>query len=285
MRDSNIDNYGIKVGGRKISNLRYADDTALLAKDHQEASDIINNLNNTGEEKNLKLNAKKTKVMHIGAGPTTPIAIGQEELEEVTNFKYLGSIKSKDADCTKDINARIAMAKKRMISLSNIWKDKNIKTTLKMKIMKCLVWTTMTHGAEGWTLRKTNVKKIQSAEMWFYRRLLRTSWKERRTDLSILQELNTERELVKLILRKKMTFFGHICRSKKCSLMKEAIQGKVEGKRKRGRPRISYLGNIKEWTGRNSPEIFNMIDRRQDWRSEVQRAVRAANILRSDAGQ
>ena len=222
--------------------------------------------------------------INIGAGPTTPIAIGQEELEEVTNFKYLGSIKSKDADCTTDINARIVMAKKRMISLSNIWKDKNIKTTLKMKIMKCLVWTTMTYGAEGWTLRKTNVKKIQSAEMWFYRRLLRTSWKERRTDLSILQELNTERELVKLILRKKMTFFGHICRSKKCSLMKEAIQGKVEGKRKRGRPRISYLGNIKEWTGRNSPEIFNMIDRRQDWRSEVQRAVRAANIPRSGAG-
>ena len=151
--------------------------------------------------------------------------------------------------------------------------------------MKCLVWTIMTYGAEGWTLKKGNVRKIHSAEMWFYRRLLRIRWKEKRTDKSILQELNTERELLKTILEKKLTVFDHICRSKRCSLMKEAIQGKVEGKRKRGRPRISYQGNIKEWTGRNSPEIFSMVDRRQDWRDEIHRAVRAANIHKSDAVQ
>ena len=104
-------------------------------------SPIINNLNKTGEDKNLKLNAKKTKVMHIGKSPTTPVAIGQEELEVVNQFKYLGSIKANDADCTTDINARIGMAKTCRIDLANIWKDKNLKPQLKMRIIKCLIWT------------------------------------------------------------------------------------------------------------------------------------------------
>ncbi|GFN78854.1 endonuclease-reverse transcriptase [Plakobranchus ocellatus] len=75
-------------------------------------------------------------------------------------------------DNTNDINARIGMAKKRMQDLVNIWKDKTITLQLKIKIMKTLVWTVMTYGAEGWTIKKKQEKKINSTEMWFYRRLL-----------------------------------------------------------------------------------------------------------------
>ena len=90
MRDSDTDIQGIKVGGRKVSNLRYADDTALCAQGHQEASFLINNVNNVGKEKSLKLNVKKTKTFYIGKEENyVPIQIDNEELERVEHFKYL----------------------------------------------------------------------------------------------------------------------------------------------------------------------------------------------------
>ena len=221
--------------------------------------------------------------MHIGKGTPNPIDIDGETIECVDHFKYLGSIKTDSADCSKDVNARIGMAKKRVLELNNIWKDTNIRKELKIKLMKCLVWTVMTYGAEGWTLRKRDEKKINSAEMWFHRRLLRVSWKQKRTDENILTELGVKRQLLDTIKKRKLSFFGHICRNK-CTLMKDIIQGKMEGRRGRGRPKTAYMDNIREWTGRNNREIYAMTEDREEWRAAVQRAVRAANVSTSDAG-
>ncbi|GFO02512.1 charged multivesicular body protein 6 [Plakobranchus ocellatus] len=207
--------------------------------------------------------------------------IGEDNIENVNTFKYLGSLKTDSGDNTNDINARIGMAKKRMQDLVNIWKDKTLTLQLKIKIMKTLVWTVMTYGAEGWTIKKKQEKKINSAEMWFYRRLLRISWRERRTDQSILEELNEERKL--LNKKRKLTFFGHTCRSK-CTLMKNILQRRMEGKRQRGRPRINYFDNIKYWTQMTTREIYDVILERDVWRQMVHEAVRAANVLGSDAG-
>ena len=106
MRESNVNEYGIKVGGRKISNLRYADDTALCTNNHEEITRFINELNKAGEETSLKLNAKKTKYIHIGETDSEDLFI-----ERVDHFKYLGSIKTNSGDRTTDINSRIGMAK------------------------------------------------------------------------------------------------------------------------------------------------------------------------------
>ncbi|GFO05905.1 retrovirus-related pol polyprotein from type-1 retrotransposable element r2 [Plakobranchus ocellatus] len=208
MRDTEMERYGIVVGGRKISNLRYADDIAICANNQTEATTLMNELNDAGERKSLKLNAKKTKYMHIGKEQHASITIGNEEIECVEHF---------------------------------------------------------------------------NSEMWFYRCLLRVSWKEKRTDEAILAELQVRRHLLESIRKRKLSFFGHICRSK-CTLMKDTIQGKLEGKRGRGRPRAAYLDNIKTWTRRNSTEIYTMTERREEWRELVQKAVRAANASRSDAG-
>ncbi|GFO42502.1 endonuclease-reverse transcriptase [Plakobranchus ocellatus] len=282
MRETDVDQYGIEVGGRKISNLRYADDTALFAKNHEEASKFIEELNQAGVSKSLKLNAKKTKYLYIGKNHQ-PISFEEENIEKVNTFKYLGSLKTDSGDNTNDINARIGMAKKRMQDLVNIWKDKTITLQLKIKIMKTLVWTVMTYGAEGWTIKKKQEKKINSTEMWFYRRLLRISWRERRTDQSILEELNEERKLLNYIKKRKLIFFGHTCRSK-CTLMKNILQGRVEGKRQRGRPRINYFDNIKSWTQMTTRGIYDVILERDVWRQMVHEAVRAANVLGNDAG-
>ena len=276
MRDADTDQQGIKVGGRKISNLRYADDTALCAEGHQEASRLINEINDVGEVKSLKLNVKKTKTLYIG-NDYQPIVIQNEEVERVEHFKYLGSIKTEDGFCTKDINARLAMGKQRMVQLENIWKDKTISMQLKLKLMKCLVWTVMSYGAEGWTLRQQDIQKIESAEMWLYRRLLRVKWEDKRTNVSILEEIGAKRELVSIVMKRKLSFFGHAVRNKKCTLMNDVMQGRLEAGRKQGRPRTHYIQNVREWTGMNTYSVYNTARRRDEWRTVVSEAMRAAN--------
>ena len=88
-----------------------------------------------------------------------------------------------------------------MTELNTIWKDKSITLQLKIKLGKCLTWTVRTYGTEGRTLKTKQIKKTQSAEMWFYRRMLRVIWREKRTNESILKELGTKRELATLSKR------------------------------------------------------------------------------------
>ena len=93
-----------------------------------------------------------------------------------------------------------------MLDLVPIWKDRGITKDLKMKLVRSLVWTVLTYGAEGWTLTKADEKRIQSAELWIYRRMLRVSWTEHRTDDSILTELGTTRQLLGFVIRRKLSF-------------------------------------------------------------------------------
>ena len=132
---------------------------------------------------------------------------------------------------------------------------------------------TYSSGAEGWTIKQKDEQKIESAEMWFYRRMLRISWKEKRTNKSILEELKTERVLLQNIKTRKLNFFGHASRNKRCSLMKDVIQGKMEGKRGRGRPRASYMRMVRD-DGENA---FEAAKDRTNWKRIVRRTARSAS--------
>ena len=83
------------------------------------------------------------------------------------------------------------MAKNSMVQLNNIWKDHGIPINLKIKLLKCLVWPIMLYGCEAWTMRKEDERRVEAAELWFYRRLLRVKWTDKRTNESILDELGT----------------------------------------------------------------------------------------------
>ncbi|GFS05569.1 endonuclease-reverse transcriptase [Elysia marginata] len=229
------------IGGRDITNLRYAEDTALLSDNLTSMKRILHRINNAGQQTGLLLNAKKTKVMHIPASKESnnvepDIKIDRTSLENVDDFKYLGSIKTSDGTCTKDINTRIAMAKHGMVSLNNIWKDKSIPKPLKFKLLKTLVWPRMLYGCETKTMRKADELKIEAAEMWFFRRLLRVSWKDRRTNGNVLAEMGTERTLLSLVKERRLKYIGHTERITKTDLMKTIFEGKREAKRGRGRP-------------------------------------------------
>merc|ERR1711860_448944 len=135
------------------------------------------------------------------------------------------------------------MAKKKMIDLNNIWKDRGIPIFLKIKLLKTLIWPVMLYGSESWTLRCEENNKINASEMWFYRRLLRVKWTDKRTNDSILVELNTNRILLTEINKRRLKYVGHAVRHKNTTLMSTVLMGKIEGKRKRGRPAKNLVGN------------------------------------------
>ena len=269
---------GIKIGGKLVSNLRYADDTALCANSQEEAERLIGKVNIIGKSRLLKLNVKKTKLLKIGKMQCDAgVSVDDEEIEVFEHFKYLGSPKSADGNCSKDTRSRIGMAKKRMLDLVPIWKDRGITKDLKMKLVRSLVWTVLTYGAEGWTLTKADEKRIQSAELWIYRRMLRVSWTEHRTDDSILTELGTTRQLLGFVVRRKLSFFGHTIRDGGCELVKCVIQGKVSGKRRRGRPKTSYSSNITKGTSVSTERITRETRDRAGWRRLIRYAARATD--------
>ena len=114
---------------------------------------------------------------------------------------------------------------------------------LKMKLNRSLMWTVLTYGAACWTLTKVDEKRIESAELWIYRRMLRVSWTEHRTDQRILT-VNATRQLLGIVVRRTLSFFGHTTRDGGCELVKCAINGKVNGKRRLGTHNTSYNSAI-----------------------------------------
>lgn len=125
----------------------------------------------------------------------------------------------------------------------------------------------------NWTLCKADENRIMAAEMWLWRRMLKISLKEKRTNASILIELNTKRELLGKIVTLKMGYFGHILRGSGSQIALQIIEGKVEGKRRRGRQKKNWFDNIREWTGFSYTEAKRLAQDRTRWRTTVRRCA------------
>ena len=120
MREAEITESGAVIGGRSISNLRYADDTALCGKSPQEINNIVHKVNDAGRKRLLKLNARKTKLMVVG-DENINVSIDGETIDKVNSFKYLGAIKTSTGSCSEDVKARIGRAKKATMELDRLY--------------------------------------------------------------------------------------------------------------------------------------------------------------------
>ena len=174
------------------------------------------------------------------------------------------------------------MGKAKMTELNNIWKDRNIPLQLKIRLLRCLIWPVVMYGCEAWTLRKADENRLEAAEMWFYRRLSNISWEDKRTNQSVLEELSVERSFLNHIRRRRLKYVGHAVRNLRTDLMSTVLQGKVDGKRNRGRPAMTYIDNIKKDSGLSLSQIVRRCEDRDDWRRVVANAG-AANFEHRDA--
>ena len=169
----------ISIGGRVVSNLRFADDIDLMAGSNPELQDLTNRLTDRAGAYGMEVSTEKSKVLvNSTTGSTAHISMNGEQLEEVGSFKYLGATLTKDGRSTSEIKTRLAMATAAMAKLSRFWKSKTISFNTKMKLFKALVLSILLYGCESWTMTAETTRRIQTFETKCFRRLLDISWKE-----------------------------------------------------------------------------------------------------------
>ena len=271
--------FGVTIGGRKISNLRYADDVALLAESEDDLQEMLNKVKSTSEEYGLYLHPGKTKVMHIERQyrghelrDTAPnITIDGTAIELVNQFCYLGCQINDKYDETAEIKKRIAVASAACQSLTSIWKDRAIGKATKTRLLRSLVFPIATYGAECWALTKHDRKKLESFELWCYRRMLRVSWRERRTNTSILEQVGESWRLLAFVDKLKLQFFGHLARRE--GLERDLMVGTTYGKRRRGAPRERWIDGVKRTTGLKMTEALHLAEDRGAWRRIIRRTT------------
>ena len=154
---------GIKFAGRNINNLRYADDTTLMAKSKQELKSLLMKAKEKSEKADLKLNIQKTKIM--ASSPITSWQIHVETMETVRDFIYGGSKITGDGDCSHEIKRRLLLERKAMTNLDSILKSKDITLPTKVHLVKAMVFPEVMYGCESWTIKKAEGWTIDAFEL------------------------------------------------------------------------------------------------------------------------
>ena len=169
MRNSGLDEAqaGIKIAGRSINNLRYADDTTLMAKNKKELKSLLMKMKEESENVGLKLNIQKTKIM--ASGPITSWQIDGETVETVADFIFLGSKITADGDCSHEIKRRLLLGRKVMTNLDNILKSRDITLSTKVRLVKAMVFPVVIYGCESWTTKKAERRRIDAFELWCWK--------------------------------------------------------------------------------------------------------------------
>ena len=178
---------GIKIAERNINNLRYADDTTLMAES-EELKSLLMKVKMESENVGLKLNIHQTKIM--ASGPITSWEIDRETVETVAEFILGGSKITADGDCSHEIKRCLLLRRKVMTNLDSILKSRDITFSTKVHLVKAMVFPVVMYGCESWTMKKAERSRIDAFELWCWRRLLRVPWTARRSNQSILKEIS-----------------------------------------------------------------------------------------------
>ena len=163
---------GIKIVGRNINNLRYADDTTLMVESKEELESLLVKVKEESEKAGLKLNIQKAKIM--ASSPITSLQIYGEKVETVADFILGGSKITADGDCSHEIKRRLLLGIA-TTNLDSILKNRDITMPTKVCIVKAMVFPVVMQGRVSWTIKKAEQQRIYALELWGWRRLLRVS--------------------------------------------------------------------------------------------------------------
>ena len=192
---------GIKIAGRNISHLRYADDTTLMAESEEELNRLLIKVKEESEKVGLKFNIQKTKIME--SSPITSWQIDGETVETVTDF-ILGALKSLQM-VTVPMKLKDAYFREKSYDqLRQLLKSRDITLPTKVNLIRVMAFPVVIYGCESWTIKKAEYQRIDAFELWCFRRLLRVSWTARRSNQSILKEISPEYLLEALMLKLKL---------------------------------------------------------------------------------
>uniref|UniRef100_A0AC11E4S1 Uncharacterized protein n=7 Tax=Ovis aries TaxID=9940 RepID=A0AC11E4S1_SHEEP len=176
----------IKIARRNISNLRYADDTTLMAESEEELKSLLMKVKEESEKVGLKLNIQKTKIM--ASSPITSWEIDGETMKTVTDFIFWGSKITANGNCSHEITIHLLLGRKAMTNLDSILKSRDITLLMKVHLVKAMVFPVVMYGYVSWTIKKAEHRRTDAFELCCWRRLLRIPWTARRSNHSILKK-------------------------------------------------------------------------------------------------
>uniref|UniRef100_A0A8B9WBF5 RNA-directed DNA polymerase n=1 Tax=Bos mutus grunniens TaxID=30521 RepID=A0A8B9WBF5_BOSMU len=260
---------GIRIAGRNINNLRYADDTTLMAESEEELKSLLMKVKEESEKVGLKLHIQKTKIMASG-----PITSWEIEGETVSDFIFGGSKITADGDCSHEIKRRLLLGRKVMTNLDSIFKSRDITLPTKVCLVKAMVFPVVMYGCESWTVKKAKHQRIDAFELWCWRRLLRVPWTARRSNQSILKEISPGISLEGMRLKLKFQYFGHLMR-RLDSLEKTLTLGGIGGGRRRGRQRMRWLNGITDLMDLSLSELRELVMDREPWRAVIHEVMKS----------
>ena len=155
---------GIKIGGRNINNLRYADDTTLMAESEEELQSLLMKVKEESEKAGLKLNYQETKIM--ASGPITSWQIARETVKTVTDFILGGSKITADGDCNHEIKRCLLLGRKVMTNIDSILKSRDITMPTKVCLVRAMVFPVVVYECECWTIKTAERRRIDAFEQW-----------------------------------------------------------------------------------------------------------------------
>ena len=208
MRNSGLEEVqaGIKTARRNTNNLRYTDDTTLMAESEEELKSLLMKVKEESEKAGRKLNIQKTKIM--ASVPINSWQIDGSTMEILTDLILRGSKITADGDCSHEIKRHLLLGRKVTTNLDSILKSRDITLPTKVHLVKAMVFPMVMYGCESWTIKKAEHRRTDAFELWCWRRFLRVLWTSRRSNQSILKEISPECSLEGQMLKLKLQYLA-----------------------------------------------------------------------------
>lgn len=239
-----------------LQSLIYADDIVLINNNVEDLQNAVIEWASTLEERGMAVNISKSKIMKIGGEKVNfEIKWKDQTLEQVNSYKYLGTIINDDGKLDEEINNRIRKANQVYYNLNNtIIGKREVNKKTKMQIYKTVYLPVLLYGAETWAMMDKHKSRVTASEMKYLRKVVGKTKRDRVRNINIRNELQ-QAPVVEQIERKQLNWFGHLVRMGDERKVKEVFESRVEGKRRRGRPRIEWEQYVNDVVRRRGKEI------------------------------